>query len=382
VKKETRDKPSVCFIRTDYGLRTGATSATLILAEALADEGFNVRLLSIFKKMAEPTDLLNASMKHTYLNPAGTRQRHAFFKTTRKLRSYLKDNHIDIVCSVCMSPAVMVLLATMGMNVKRVFIEHSNRSNRVDYNKSDDMFFRMTVKRFDRVVVLTEADIKNYVEMFKTDKKKIRVIPNWIGDKALENSAPYDSAARKLVTVGNVDPVKGYDLLLRVAERARERFSDWQWDIYGGGEGLTDLRVQVEKRGLEDCVVLKGNDPEVLKRYREHSIFVMTSYFEGLPLALLEARANRLPAVAFDCPTGPREVIDDGVDGFLVPCYETEAMVDRLAELMGDSALRTRFSEASAKQVAKFSKDAIFARWLALFDELMKTPPAVPHTER
>jgi glycosyltransferase involved in cell wall biosynthesis len=343
-----------------------------MLAEALVDAGFDVHLLSIFKKTDEPTDLFGGWTKHRYLNPTGTRQRNAFFKTTRKLRRYLKDNHIDIVCSVCLSPAIMVLLATTGMKIKRVFIEHSNRSNRVDYSTSDDRIFRMTVGRFDRAIVLTQAEIRNYVEMFQVDEQMIRVIPNWIGSRALENSAPYDPMIRKLITVGNVDPVKGYDLLPRVAERVRERFPDWRWDIYGGGEGLAELRERIEEQGLEDFVVLRGSDPEVLKRYREHSIFVMTSYFEGLPLALLEARANHLPAVAFECPTGPREVIDDGVDGFLVPCYETEIMADRLAELMSDEALRTRFSAASATQVEKFSQEKIFAEWLDLFAGLVE----------
>jgi glycosyltransferase involved in cell wall biosynthesis len=372
VNKEKRGKPSICFVRTDYGFKTGATNATLMLAEALVNEGFDVHLLSIFKTAAESTDLLNDLAKHTCLNPTGTRQRHAFFRTTRRLRSYLKNNHIDIVCSVCMSPAIMILLASVGMSIKKVFIEHSNRNNRIDYNKADERLFKMLVTHFDRVVVLTEAEVKNYTEMFKVKKSAIRVIPNWIGDEALEYFRSYDPTVKRLITVGNVGPVKGYDLLLDVAKYIKEKFPDWQWDLYGGGSDLEDLETQIREMGLEDFVILKGNDPEVLKRYREHSIFVMTSYFEGLPLALLEARANRLPAVAFDCPTGPREVIDDGVDGFLVPCYEVEAMAERLATLMSDDALRARFSEASAKQVAKFSKEAILTRWLTLFDSLTK----------
>jgi glycosyltransferase involved in cell wall biosynthesis len=363
--------PSICFVRTDFGLLTGATIATLALAEELRAADFDVHLLSIFKQVPKFEALVDSHIKHTYMNPLGTRQRHAFLRTTLKLRRYLIDNHIDIVCSVCMSPTVMTLLASAGTGLKTVFIEHSNRSNRIDYGKADDRMLRMTAARFDRVVVLTHAEVENYTLMFKVERDRLRVIPNWIGDEALHRAVPYDAKRKRLITVGRPSKVKGFEMLVQVAALLKDEFKDWEWNIYGDGELFHEVSEWIREAGVEDFVFLRGNDPDVLGRYGEHSIFVMTSYFEGLPLSLLEARANHLPAVAFDCPTGPCELIEDGKDGFLISCFDIYAMASKLAALMRDEGLRERFAMSSGKQIEAFSKDAIFGQWRTLIKELL-----------
>jgi glycosyltransferase involved in cell wall biosynthesis len=367
----------ICFLRTDIDLMSGATTATLALAEALAQQPeYQVHIVSIYgEENTSGTTLAkeeDSSIKYYRLNPKSTRLRESFFAGVRKFREYVCEHAIAIVCSVGMSPAYTMLLALRGLNAKRVLIEHSSRSNKAEYGYKDDLAFRLITKKLNAIVVLTHRDQENYLSLYRVLPEKVHVIPNWVSEKTLASAALYDARENRLITVGRASKVKGYDLLVKVAALLKTKVPGWTWNLYGDGEMFDEVASWVHEADLEDFVILKGNDPEVLKRYQEHSIFVMTSYFEGLPLALLEARANHLPAVAFDCPTGPREAIDDGVDGFLIPCYETEIMAERLAELMNDEALRIRFSEASAQQVEKFSKDKVFAKWLDLFAELVK----------
>ena len=104
--------------------------------------------------------------------------------------------------------------------------------------------------------------------------------------------------------------------------------------------------------------------------YKNYSIYVMTSYREGLPLVLLEAKANSLPIVSFDCLTGPSEIVRDGVDGYLIECYNEGKMVDKLSKLIENPCLRKEFSDKSRENLDKFGKNKIIKQWETLIDVL------------
>ena len=96
----------------------------------------------------------------------------------------------------------------------------------------------------------------------------------------------------------------------------------------------------------------------------------MTSYYEGLPLVLLEAQQYKLPIVSFNCPTGPSEIIRDGVNGFLVDNYDVDGMVEKISELIENEALRKSFSNNTLLDIEKFSKEKIIQQWLDLIEKL------------
>lgn len=368
--------PAICFLRTNMDYVSGATVATLALAEELAkNPEYQIHIVSIYGDGGayDKPDLaaVDSGISFYRLSPGATRLRESFFRGARAFREYVKQHKIDLVCSVSMSPLLTMLYSLRGLDVKRVFIEHSSRSNKAEYGRTDEIILKIATKRLDAIVVLTNRDKENYRLIYKVPEEKIKIIPNWISEESLAVATPYDPSRKKLITVGRPSKVKGFDMLVQVAALLKDEFADWKWNIYGDGELFDETLGWIKEAGVENFVFLKGNDPEVLKRYGEHSIFVMTSYFEGLPLSLLEARANHLPAVAFDCPTGPREAIVDGEDGFLIPCYEIETMAARLAELMRDENVCNQFAKASEKQRGKFSKPLIFAQWYALLESLI-----------
>ena len=104
--------------------------------------------------------------------------------------------------------------------------------------------------------------------------------------------------------------------------------------------------------------------------YNEYAFLVLSSYREGLPLVLLEAKASGLPMVSFDVTTGPREIIDDGKDGYLIPPYDLEVMVEKITALIEDENMRVTFSENSVTNIIKFEKEEIYRQWTNLIDEL------------
>ena len=99
----------------------------------------------------------------------------------------------------------------------------------------------------------------------------------------------------------------------------------------------------------------------------------MTSRYEGLPLVLLEAQQYNLPIVSFSCPTGPNEIVEDGVNGYLVECYDTDKLSQKLLELMGDEALRTVLSQNMQKTIwINFDKDKILKQWIELIETIQE----------
>ena len=125
------------------------------------------------------------------------------------------------------------------------------------------------------------------------------------------------------------------------------------------------------EEGLEKNVILKGLTNHMEKCYQNHAMYVLTSYREGLPLVLIEAKANALPLVSFDVISGPREIISHGEDGILIPPYDTEKMAEEIYELLEKPEKRLRLSENSQNNLELFSKETILSQWKALIQEFV-----------
>ena len=133
---------------------------------------------------------------------------------------------------------------------------------------------------------------------------------------------------------------------------------------------VEDINSKIKELNLEKNVKLMGLSDNMYDEYKNYGIFVLTSYREGFSLVLLEAKANALPLVSFDCVAGPSEIISNNVDGYLIPCYNIEMMSKKISELINKSDLRKKFSTNSQLNVDKFKKSAIIEKWKRIIDEL------------
>ena len=140
--------------------------------------------------------------------------------------------------------------------------------------------------------------------------------------------------------------------------------------IFGTGPEGPELEDLIDKLGVRGSARLCGHSPRMLDELASASVFAFTSRREGFPMVLLEAMAVGLPVVAYDCPTGPRDIITDGVDGHVIPNGRTRLFVEALGGLMEDERRRRQFSAAALESVTRYRLDAIGDRWEALFDEL------------
>lgn len=145
----------------------------------------------------------------------------------------------------------------------------------------------------------------------------------------------------------------------------------WILDIYGQGQDEDELRNLILENGLKANIIIHKPDQNIKDRYLESSIFVMTSAYEGLPMTLLEATGLGLPAICYDFPCGPKDVIDDGINGFLISDGDEESFVERLSMLMDDENLRKEIGHNAYEMSVKYGKEVIMNEWNRTFKDLI-----------
>lgn len=217
------------------------------------------------------------------------------------------------------------------------------------------------VRKFDRFVVLTEEDKEMWGEM-----PGIKVIPNAANFIAESYS---DCSVKRVIAVGRLDYQKSFDRLIQVWEKVNEKMPDWRLDIFGQGEWKEMLQRMIDEMGLQDCVKLNAPTKNIGKSYSESSILVMSSHYEGFPMVLVEAMACGLPAVCFDFKCGPRDIINEGDNGLIVPDGDIDGLADALVSLMKDDDLRKRMGETAKAVVEKYSEEKVMSKWIKLYEE-------------
>lgn len=217
-------------------------------------------------------------------------------------------------------------------------------------------------KYYDKFVVLTEED-----KTFWSEKNNVVVIPNPL---PFETSQLPDLAAKTVLCVGRISTDKGIDRLLNIWSKVSPQFPDWKLRLIGDIVDY-ELFTQINELKLDHSVEIIAATRDILTEYQNSSIYAMTSRFEGLPMVLLEAISVGLPIVSYAFKCGPRDVINDGVDGFLIEEDDEINFVEKLKSLMSDSELRIKMSKNAKINSQRFSIEAVMNKWNNLFKELI-----------
>ncbi|MDJ0036582.1 glycosyltransferase [Pantoea allii] len=216
----------------------------------------------------------------------------------------------------------------------------------------------LLLRYYDRVIVLTDKDH----QVFQRWHIPSQAIPNPVVYKSWHRTTRH----RQALAVGRLDNQKGFDLLLDIWRDFTRAHPDWMLVIAGDGELRQQLHDQAAVLGITSSVNFVGKVTNINDYYRDSDMALMTSRYEGLPLVLLEAKSWSLPVVAYDCPTGPQEIINHGEDGFLVPMNKKSEFLARMEQLASDDALFYAMSEKTQQTALKFDGKQIKQSWLAL----------------
>lgn len=289
----------------------------------------------------------------------------------RKLTALLLKEKPDIVVSLY--PSESSFIPDIKDGSKKVLELHYCKFFRLQYGRKgllgwiDKLRTRQDeqiVRRFDKFVVLTNEDRGYWGNL-----PNIEVIPN----AAMHVSDAYsDVMNKRVIAVGRLDYQKGFDRLVQAWQLVRHtgKFTDWKLDIFGQGEWREMLQQMIDKAELQDSVRLNRPTKQIGEEYVKSDMLVMSSNYEGFPMVMIEAMACGLPVVSFDYKCGPKDIIQPGINGLLVPNGDIQALADAMMKVMEDEAYRKMLSLNARKVVDTYSEQAVMSQWIRLFTSI------------
>ena len=301
-------------------------------------------------------------IKVIYTIRESVRIRQLLADSRKNLRKVLKKNKYDCVLSLGVIAGFITSLANIGIGRYHVFADHGALCNQLD-DKKATFFRKVTAKCADRIVSLTKTTENDYHEIFKTTKDKLLTIPNPIEDSFLKRDITYNPQNGTVLSVTRFSEEKGIDLLLKIAKKAVSIEPDLKWKVYGDGSEFDFYKEQIEKENLDKNILLMGSATDLQPVYEDAAVFALTSYREGLPVVLLESLAKCLPMISFDVKTGANEIIANGENGLLVPCYDTELFAVKMVDLLRDSKRLEEMSLNCREYKSKFLLCHVVEMW-------------------
>lgn len=357
----------ICFFSGDITRSGGTERVASMIANELAQEGrYEILFLSLTEQAETPFFKLHPNIEHYALGDHWINPGPGYLRILPKLRRFIKHHSIDILIDIDIVLDVLSLPASKGLGTKVISWEHSNYHTEMKslYRR---YILKYAVKRSDHIVTLTEGDKKTY--MRQTGRTEhISAIYNPMQEIIYDDAIPKESW---LITVGRLVQLKGMDYLAEVALSLLPKHPDWKWLVIGDGEEHTFLEEFIHNHHLEKQLILTGRVEDVNTYLQQAKLYVMTSRTEGLPMCLLEAKAFYLPSVSFDIPTGPNEIIQDGINGYLIEAFDCKAMAEKIERLMENDTLREQFSLHAQDNLAKFQMKNILQNWNNLFEQML-----------
>jgi glycosyltransferase involved in cell wall biosynthesis len=227
--------------------------------------------------------------------------------------------------------------------------------------------------KLDALAVLTERDMRSYEKLLDGSAPRLVRIPNTVREMGGPKA---DLSSKTILAAGRLTPQKGFDLLIKAWPHVAAAHPDWRLRICGRGDKQPQLEALIADRGVGEFIELAGPAENIGDEMAAASIFVLSSRFEGFPLVLLEAMSKGMAVVAYDCPTGPADIIEDHRNGLLVPLKDIDALAAAINEMIEDEDLRSTCAAAAVETASRYTMPQIGPHWDALLRDLWATRAA------
>lgn len=334
--------------------RAGIERMTVALANALCEyHEVTIAVIEVFDREQCPYELYD-KVKVVSFN--------SYFKgfnikNIKSLRKVVKHIRPDVVITVA-TPLVRISYpALWGMKLRNIAWEHFNL---YAGSKIGGYWKLLSTRLVEKTIVLCKDDEDNFK---KKGAPRVMMIPNF---SDMHKNHPTDFKNKIAIAVGRHAEQKGFDLLLKAWAKANVQ--DWKLKIVGSGS-LMQQNIQLSHElGVSDSVIFMESTTDIVREYQNASCFILSSRYEGFGLVLIEARQLGLPAISFDCPTGPREIIRDGIDGFLVENGNIDALAEKITEVLAIDNLSIYGAAAREDAINRFGYENVIKQWLYLIE--------------
>ncbi|ODG97544.1 group 1 glycosyl transferase [Nostoc sp. KVJ20] len=284
------------------------------------------------------------------------------------LRNAIINSRPDAVISFTSKMNAIALLATRWLNIPVVVSERSNPV-KSSLGGNWQQLRQHTYPFADRIVFQTKRARDYFPSKLQTNSC---IIPNMVVLPPIEKQLS-DKVLRErsLIAMGRFVREKGFDLLLQAFAQLKDRYPEWTLTILGDGTLRPELEALRNQLGLSDRIYFPGMVKNNYDFLQQAEIFIMSSRFEGFPNALCEAMASGLPVISTDCPSGPQEIIRDGIDGILVPNEDVSALAAAMERLMSDEEKRKSLAVRALEVTGRFSVEKIMGMWEEVLAEVI-----------
>jgi len=375
----------ILYIYPEITIKGGADKVIVEKANYLASHGHQVTVVTESQMGRELSFQLDGKVQHidmgidfnSQYRQHGVRRLLTYLKMLQRYKKQLKatlmELHPDIVITA-MGRSIDFITDIRDGSVK-IGESHSVKDNVRSLNVMERkggvrrLMARLIrwhvcrkVSQLDALVLLTQEDAAAW-----TEARRTFVIPNAV------SSIPKDAGLlqnKQAIMVARYNDAKGYNYMVEAWEKVHERHPDWTLNVYGSGELHDEVIRWIQQRHLSTSMVLHEPVDDIMERYLESSLSVMSSRYEAFPMVILESMSCGVPVVAFDCPHGPRNIIRDGEDGLLVEYLNPQALADGICRLIEDVPLRKQLGAQARQNVQRFSQATVMQQWMDLFHQL------------
>lgn len=303
------------------------------------------------------------------------------FCLQNKHKKRLKDVLIRIRPDVTISTFTNEVTILCGINdgSKKVLETHFSRHFKVIYSRLKHRSIincwlqkikeyydeRYIIPKYDKFVVLTEEDKNNWEQVVKN----VVCIPNML---TLSSPLQSECINKKVIAVGHLDINKGFDRMILLWKDIVKKTQGWQLHIYGEGEEKNNLLKIIDMHSLRDCVFIHKPSKDITKCYKESSLSLMTSISEGWGLVITEAMQCGVPVVCYGFKCGPKDIIKNGEDGFVIEENNHREFIDKVVYLMNNNEQRIIMGKKASINIQRFSAENIMPKWCSLFKDIVK----------
>lgn len=354
----------ILYITNGINGSGGLERVLSIKASMLADQySYDVSVLTLNEPNNQPFYDFSPNIKIVRVNTTRRNSLDYFLSYCRELQKEIYNIQPDIICVCDDGLKGFMLPSLIKTSAKWVYERHASISlNNANTTKGKISSYLMKrfANNFDKFVVLTPSNIKEW----RTDNTV--TIANPLSFECENNNLV---SSNSIIVVGSHSFNKGYDILLDIWKNIEECYPNWELNIYGKVDKEKTFINLAKKLNLKHINFFEPTQ-NIKDKYLESSILAMASRSEGFGMVLIEAMACSLPCVSFDCPSGPRDIIGDNEDGFLIENGNSKLFQQRLEQLMQDENLRKNMGKKGHENVKRFSANHIVATWDTLFNEL------------
>ncbi|MEO1031186.1 MAG: glycosyltransferase family 4 protein [Bacteroidota bacterium] len=284
----------------------------------------------------------------------------------KNVYSIFKKEKVDIAIGFITSANIITTIAAKLYKIPCVISERNNPL--VEEVPRFWAILRTWVYPMCDALVLQTNGIKNIYKK-KLKAHKITILPNPLSTELAEKRNVSVEKEKLILTVGRLDINKCHEDLIEAYKALN--IKDWKVKIIGDGNRKQELLALIDTYDLSNDIEIISKVKDMDRYYNRASIFVLTSRTEGFPNALLEAMYFGVPSISYNCNFGPSDLINDGIDGFLTPVHDVEALKEKLLVLMTNKELRAKLSLKAKASTERFKSEFVVSKWENLIKDLI-----------